>query len=119
MDLESQTAGAEFNEIRTERFLSNDSGVLLRSVDDRRCDKISWSGWIHSANGNLVIVLFYVIEETLHSFVLHRILNWAEEDIHLCACSQLKSLRVLDHSLQELVEYFLVHKNTFDRYADL
>ena len=118
-DLKSQNAGAGFNEMRTKRFLSNDSGILLRSVDDRRCDKISWSGWIYSANGNLVIVLFDVVEETLDSFVLHRILNGAEENIRLCTCPQLQSLRVLDHSFQEIVEYFLVHKNTFDGYADL
>ncbi len=86
----------------TEWFLGNDARVVWRVVDDGRLDEVAVALLdVLRSDGELVAVLLAVLEELLHLFVLHFVLDGADQDAVVVAGADLDALGEVDHGFQE------------------
>ena len=104
---------------RTKWFLPHKSRILGWSIDNRRCDEVACSLGVLATDSDLVFPFLDIVEEALHSLVLHGILDRPKEDVGLVAFAHLERLGGFDHRGFELVEDLLVHEDALEGDADL
>jgi len=104
---------------RTKRLLRDDPGVLVRSVNDGRCDEVAWLVLVLAANCDRPFFLLNVGEERLDLLKLHAVLDGAEEDALVVAVANFECLRKFDQGVSELAMDRFMNVDTFDGKADL
>ena len=104
----------------TERLFDDNSALVRWVVDDGRCDEVSLSARdVLATSGNFVLMLGDVLEETLDTLILHRVLNRSEMDTLVVWAADLEVGSELGHGLEGLLVDGFVDIDTLGGNADL